>query len=399
MGMDNFPTVQTRFQKVQTGLQWLLARPYIWCPVLAIALLAVFLWENRNNPDWTGAYQGSQTTASGFDLSNLTPEQQAELAAAEDPDQLSALVGEFNLTQSEADLLAQQEGLEAEAEQDEFGVVDGQAVENPFAEYLENYRFMGGGSGASGSGASGSGSGSNGISAGPEFFSSPRPSSETSTAPATSALQDALTRQSEARQTNGQANGQTSQTNDQQRTRQEDSPPGTTGTAQNGGRTGTTSGQANGGQRNDGMVNGSNVNGAVPGLPPFMRTMPNMSPPPGTTGYTAPPVSAPPIQTLPNGFNNSFNNGVPQAGQGAAGMVPAAPNNNFTPGASGFSSQPPSGAGTALPPTNSFQSPNGFNTQPLPNPGATTTVPRPPGSNIGGGYINTFSNPSAPPPQ
>ncbi|MGF1570940.1 MAG: hypothetical protein ACFCVD_23170 [Nodosilinea sp.] len=121
------------------------------------------------------------------------------------------------------------------------------------------------------------------------------------------------------------------------------------------------------------------VEGTLPGTTQsFIRTTPQMSPPPGTTGYTLPP-SLQPQQT-----------GTPSALPAAAPLdlnfsritEPELPNLS-----------PPSlrpGAGVPGSTNNSYSQP-----QALPEP-APFTVPRPPGSYTGGGFINTFSDPNGP---
>ncbi len=124
------------------------------------------------------------------------------------------------------------------------------------------------------------------------------------------------------------------------------------------------------------------VEGATPGVnQPFIRTTPEMSPPPGTTGYR-PPASLPPApNTLPNA-----NLGLP---------APTAAPLNLSPGAASSSipsPTTPSRVGNTLPPSGS----SGY-TDPYSVPEAAPfSAPRPPGSHIGGGYIHTFSNPNGP---
>ncbi|HEY9889878.1 MAG TPA: hypothetical protein V6D02_15845, partial [Candidatus Obscuribacterales bacterium] len=124
----------------------------------------------------------------------------------------------------------------------------------------------------------------------------------------------------------------------------------------------------------------------IPGVSfPVLPTLPQMSPPPGTTGYT-PPASLnllPPISgsTAPSGFPAT---GVPSAGgvatpTGATGVAPLT-----TP---------------QVDVSNGYVTPYAPVVPPTPAPTVNPSpfgVPRPPGSNIGGGYINTFSNPSSP---
>ncbi|MBW4461611.1 MAG: hypothetical protein KME47_15430 [Nodosilinea sp. WJT8-NPBG4] len=115
------------------------------------------------------------------------------------------------------------------------------------------------------------------------------------------------------------------------------------------------------------------VEGSLPGVDQrFIRTTPQMSPPPGTTGYTLPPTLAP----------------SPAAVAPAAQADPAALNLDFgSPAAApsaGVTVQPPSGVPSNVP-----------SSTPQPEP-APFSAPRPPGVYTGNGYVNTFSNPSGP---
>ncbi|MFH7244928.1 MAG: hypothetical protein ACHWZW_19000 [Spirulina sp.] len=127
------------------------------------------------------------------------------------------------------------------------------------------------------------------------------------------------------------------------------------------------------------------VEGSVPGVnQPFIRTTPEMSPPPGTTGYALPPsLATPSSQGLPSVPSNPG--------------LPSAPALNLSPSptSSGAVTVPnPSGVGNTLPPS------SGLNTYTQPAAGipepAPFSAPRPPGTYTGGGYINTFSDPSGP---
>ncbi|MFQ4134904.1 hypothetical protein PGN35_001155 [Nodosilinea sp. PGN35] len=115
------------------------------------------------------------------------------------------------------------------------------------------------------------------------------------------------------------------------------------------------------------------VEGSLPGVDQrFIRTTPQMSPPPGTTGYTPPPSLAP----------------VPAAVPNAAPTAPAALNLNF-----GAPTAPPP-AGVTVPPAGTLgNSPGAPVAQPEPPP---FSAPRPPGVYTGNGYINTFADPSGP---
>ena len=120
------------------------------------------------------------------------------------------------------------------------------------------------------------------------------------------------------------------------------------------------------------MVEGS-LEGRLPGVDQrFMRTTPQMSPPPGTTGYTLPP-SLVPSPALPS--------------PGSVAPAPAALNLDLDApvvaplGSVQGAAQP--GAGNSV-------------SAPSPQPVPPFSAPRPPGVYTGNGYINTFSDPSGP---
>lgn len=122
------------------------------------------------------------------------------------------------------------------------------------------------------------------------------------------------------------------------------------------------------------------VEGTTPGVnQPFIRTTPEMSPPPGTTGYRPPPSLAPSAPT-----------------NGGLGLSPpAAAPLNLSPGVAspGVSAQSgPNSVGNTLPPPIPSSAANASGRPEA----APFSVPRPPGSNIGGGYIYTFSDPNGP---
>ncbi len=118
------------------------------------------------------------------------------------------------------------------------------------------------------------------------------------------------------------------------------------------------------------------VEGSLPGVDQrFIRTTPQMSPPPGTTGYTQPPglspssaVSAPEQGAIaPARLNLDFGSPVTAPAGGEQVRSQPGPLNNSV--------------STPLP-------------QPAPPP---FSAPRPPGVYSGNGYINTFSDPTGPP--
>jgi hypothetical protein len=127
------------------------------------------------------------------------------------------------------------------------------------------------------------------------------------------------------------------------------------------------------------------VNNSSPGIgQSFIRTTPQMSPPPGTTGYTLPPGLEP---------NRPTTMPLPRAPQTSSAGSFIDLNLSPTAGPNTFS------AGTTAPvlPQPSTGRSGYVQPQPLPEP-APFTVPRPPGSYTGGGYIYTFSDPNGPNP-
>lgn len=116
------------------------------------------------------------------------------------------------------------------------------------------------------------------------------------------------------------------------------------------------------------------VEGSLPGVDQrFIRTTPQMSPPPGTTGYRPPPGLAPSPATI-----------APD--QGA--IAPAGLNLDFAAPVTA-----PVGGEVRSPQPNPFDNNLTAPAQPVPAP---FSAPRPPGVYTGNGYINTFSNPSGP---
>jgi hypothetical protein len=116
---------------------------------------------------------------------------------------------------------------------------------------------------------------------------------------------------------------------------------------------------------------------------PRSQFTPQLSPFPGTTGYTLPPTlrtSTPDVSP-----SSSSSNLQPIPGQITPQAAPAVPGQFYT---NGRSSYPDTGHSTAYPNAQPSLAPS---SQPIPSP---FSVPRSvPGRSIGGGQINTFSNP------
>ncbi len=126
------------------------------------------------------------------------------------------------------------------------------------------------------------------------------------------------------------------------------------------------------------------VEGTIPGVNQrFIRTTPEMSPPPGTTGYTVPANL--PVQPTAD------------ASRLSAPALPQPAPFDLNLGATPSRPVPTPGMGVTVPgvtPSPGLPSPFEVpRSQPDISP---FSVPRPPGSHTGGGYIYTFSNPNGP---
>lgn len=120
----------------------------------------------------------------------------------------------------------------------------------------------------------------------------------------------------------------------------------------------------------------------------FQRYVPQTSPPPGTTGYTLPPAFRTPAN-VPGFSQNSLspNFGVPQS-PGFRTISPIAPALTQPVPGSSYGQTP--GYGSQIP---SYASPTYTNPPPQVQPSPFSVPRTPPGRYIGGGEINTFSNP------
>jgi hypothetical protein len=108
----------------------------------------------------------------------------------------------------------------------------------------------------------------------------------------------------------------------------------------------------------------------------FQPYVPRTSPPPGTTGYTVPPAFRTPASSSSSGFSN-FSRPQPLPGDYSAPVNPPYATQPMLPNSSS------SGYGSG-----SYTAPAGT------QPAQSFSVPRSaPGQAIGGGQINTFSNP------
>ncbi|MGB3311473.1 MAG: hypothetical protein WBG32_01030 [Nodosilinea sp.] len=327
-----------------------LRRPLVWGTVAALGLGAVVVPQYLRHPEWRSQYDpavDSPAVGPGTDLGALSNEDLADLAEI---DNLALLLNQLQPTTSSAlddipttdsDRLALPQATPAEE------------TASPFAQYLERnrFRFSPAPSGEAGgesaiatdsrpsTGASDSASGQR------QPFSAATATEALSLSPLQQALNERLNSRS-------------------------DSPSAAPSSDPR--AAGSSPGEAPG----SGLTPPPwMVEGSLPGVDQrFIRTTPQMSPPPGTTGYTQPPglspspvIPAPAQRAIaPAGLNIDF--GSPATAPARGGQVP----------------QPD-------PFNNSLSAPL---PQTAPSP---FSAPRPPDVYTGNGYINTFSDPSGPP--
>ncbi|MBE9158521.1 hypothetical protein IQ265_17015 [Nodosilinea sp. LEGE 06152] len=340
------PAVRYRLVRLK-AISRPLRRPVVWGTLAALGLGAVVVPQYLGHPEWRSRYDAgvdSPAVNSGTDLSALTNEDLADLAEI---DNLALLLNDLQPTTSTALLEA------PAADADRLALPQAAPAEgtaSPFTQYLERSRFR---FSPAPSGATGEGESDIAIENRPSTLApgQRQPSRAASTeALPPSPLQQAL---SERRSQSAQS------------TRAE--PAAETGAAAASSTEALTSGLT----PPPWMVEGS-----LPGVDQrFIRTTPQMSPPPGTTGYTQPPGLSP-------------SPAVPAPEPGA--IAPARLNLDF-----GSPAMAPAGNG----PGRSQPGPlNNSVSTPLPQPTPPPfSAPRPPGVYSGNGYINTFSDPTGPP--
>ena len=372
--MAQFPWLSSSLKRLT-----FLSRPVPLASTLGVLLLSIFLWEYSRNPEWFGSFaQDNGASPDGaLDLSTLTPAEQAAIA---DIDNLSVLMNELGVESGgvptlQAIAIGQDEGENAiAADLLSLGEPGTASAANPntsiFNQYLEQYQF-GRQRPINSSQASANGF-TNGTAS--TVGQSPLGSTSLRISPLALALQGQNTTFVPGMQPSNQTvldAALQSQTTSETAT----TADGTNAEA-------TTESTLPAGEFSSEAV-------TIPGVTfPVLPTLPQMSPPPGTTGYT-PPAS---LDLMP-----------PLPGSNSAGAVPPVAPLSTVGGGSGLPS------GTTVPNLNTPQVDvsNGYTpyTPVVPTvtpttPGVTPSpfaVPRPPGSYIGGGYINTFSNPSGPP--
>ncbi len=354
------------------------ARPLPLVALSGTAIIIAFVVEYRHHPDWFGAYEEEDVAANGLDASGLTA---AEQAAGAEIDNLNLLFRELGIQGKGSpaiqatpektetpdrsllgDLLAlsQPEAMEDTS----------QDTSNFLNQYLDKYQFLGNKSSkpaASGANSSET-AGNPSITVGTLLFGGNAANGAvSSTQPPVNVLEQALQAQIAQRRTEpATASGVT----------ESRSPNVTPGTANSTSEATTT--------LNDDTSSGL----TIPGVPfPGLPTTAQMSPPPGTTGYTAPSSTllVPPVPRASETTNPFVPPSRPNLMPSSAGV----PNLPVPSGTAGVSTPQVRGGGYVTPVSPVAPIPTPTMVQPPPPP---FSADRPQGN----GYINTFSNPSAP---
>ena len=356
-----------------------LGRPLPLATTVGVLLVGIFAWDYLRHPEWFGAYENTETGPNEeIDLSGLTPEEQAAVSGI---DNLTLLFRELGVESGALPEVQAQPDAAAEEQTNAFlsetlalsqpNPASSALGESPFTRYLEQYQFS---PNMPTAGQTGSRLGDRFSNINP--FQQPtrdeRIRANQPYSPLSAALQNqaGLNSVAEAEEDTPLAN----------QLRSQSATPSETGET-----AAETSGQPS---LPAGEFSSQTV--TIPGVDfPVLPTLPQMSPPPGTTGYT-PPSTLELMPPLP-GSNRATTPAFP-------GAAPLAPSSTGLPTAP---------AGTA-PTLNTPQvdvsngyvtpfTPTGPTAAPIPTAApAPFSVPRPPGANIGGGYINTFSNPNGP---
>jgi hypothetical protein len=342
-----------------------LTKPLPLISTVGVLVLGVFVWEYFRHPEWFGTYSQEETSPTENGLPNLTPDEQAAIA---DIDTLEVLLNELG----GADGTPSLQVLPEDSKDKTAGLADDLLTlsqpssttttpeDNIFKKYLDQYQFL--------------------SSTSREAPIAPPSLGVVSTEARSDRSNSSLTRPfnplAAALQGQSTLTGSTSET----------SPLATAVQAETG-NTSTTPGEENINSNGAFFSTPNSTGVVVPGVPfPVLPTIPQMSPPPGTTGYT-PPAS---LNLLP----------------GTAGATPsttsfpAAGTTSLSPGSAGVPNLPPVGSSPNLS-TPQFNTGTSYVTPvtpvvPAPVIVSPTTPPPPFTGNrpIGGGNIGTFSNPS-----
>jgi hypothetical protein len=363
-------------------------RPLPLASAVGALLLGVFVWDYLRHPEWFGAFEDDATGPNEEgNLTGLTPE---ERAAAAGLDSLTVLMNELGVEPGnnpriqalpEGDLTNQSSFLNGALALSQGNNNSSSSIAtSPFADYLQQYQF-GRNSLAPDSASSDTGGQFGSISV--NSFGNPTAATEQRPInPLAEALQNqaGLSGAVSAQPNSPLANELRSLSNSRAQQTAETETGGTESATRENGQITLPPGEF------------SSEITTIPGINfPVLPTLPQMSPPPGTTGYT-PPASLDLMPPLP-GSTTSTSTFL---------GTPAAPSSS---GLAGTSS------GTGVPNLNSsnVDVSNGYVTPYAPTGAGVTTAPvtptvpqpfsapRAPGVYTGGGYINTFANPSTPP--
>lgn len=377
--MAQFPWLRSSLNRLT-----FLSRPVPLASTLGVLLLSIFLWEYSRNPEWFGSFaQDNGASPEGtLDRSTLTP---AEQAAVADIDNLSVLMNELGVESGGVPTL---QSIAIGQDEDENAIASDllslsqpgtTSTANPstsiFNQYLEQYQF-GRQRPTNLSPAASSNS----------FTNSTAATGQSGSLSPTTVRVNPLTLVLQGQNALAPGMQPSNQTVLEAALQSQNAPVATSATDATDNATGTET------AIESSLPTGEFGSQAVtiPGVAfPVLPTLPQMSPPPGTTGYTAPAS----LDLMPP---------LPGSNSAGAGLPPVAPLSTVG-GGTGLP------AGTAVPNLNTPQVDvsNGYTPYTPVVPSATPITPgvnpspfavqRPPGSYIGGGYINTFSNPSGPP--
>ncbi|MGP1371321.1 MAG: hypothetical protein ACTS3T_00730 [Almyronema sp.] len=329
------PSIRYLFARLQPA-----AQPVVWGPVLVLTLLGVVFWEYRNHPEWLAGFEiDRQSPSVQLPETELTLDEQAALAQV---DSLDVLLADLDASTP----AIQPDTPEASLFNQLTKIADSEPLRtNNYSPYNSNPAQP------------------RPVSP-PSTLDNPARSTasalnlsallgtETAAEPSqASALQTALSRlptQTENSEGRSPASSATQPSTAPDRIANTDAAASAT------------------------------LPGTRPGVGPirFIPTTPSMSPPPGTTGYTPPAT----LNLAPNNYpgGNAYTNLT----------TPALPQVQ-----SGFDNLPNRAATTpVLPPSasNLYSQPQ---VPQVPQNTVPFSVPRPPGAYLGGGQIQTFSNP------
>lgn len=367
MAFPNQP-LSSRYVKARLRV---LAKPIVWGPAALLVLASLFMWEYWTQPDRLRADRINRTSGpDSTDLRSFLSSEERAIGA--DIDSSSVLSGEIGSTLTPSPLLAEEEPTQANQttqpgntlqgrQNSQASLSTGQRPEqlniNPFSSgSLDRGLSLLGSS----SSDTATGTANPNYIFGIDSFNTPSPSSSRQS----TALQTALEQQSSS-----SSNQSSSSESEQQQTTAQQPVPST----------------PNQQLLPTPALSGQGVSGQM--LPRQFQT----SPTPGTTGYTVPPV----LNLAPSTPQNSFTNltrpqtapGVPGAAQFSPSVAPIQqPNYSASPYQN--VNQRLNNSGYSGP---SYTVPDSLNqTQQLPRAEpAPFSAPR----SIGGGRINTFSNP------